>query len=132
MPYPTTAIQTPFTATASPTVASGHALRKAASAFATRMLDPHHELGVRGMRPARAAGQRWESARDCSVAVSIESAEVICPRGTGAGRPVENKGAPGARDERGDCRGEQEGYSRGLPLVPGVDRARGILPTIGG
>ena len=57
----------------------------------SRVLDPHfvgdarfgqaHELGERCMRPARAAGQRWDQARDRSVAVSVERAQVNVPRG---------------------------------------------------
>jgi hypothetical protein len=35
-----------------------------------------HELGKQCMRPARAAGQRLDQARDRSVAVSVERAQV--------------------------------------------------------
>jgi hypothetical protein len=57
----------------------------------SRMLDPllvsdaglgqAHELGERCMRPARAAGQRRDQARDCSVVVSVKRAQINVPRG---------------------------------------------------
>ena len=63
-----------------------------------RVLDPHlvgdagfgqaHELSERRVRPARAAGQRRDQARDRGVAVSVERAQVNVPSGA-AGRAID-------------------------------------------
>ena len=54
-----------------------------------RVLDSHlvgnagfgqtHEFGERRVRPARAAGQQRDQARDRTVAVSVEGAQVNVP-----------------------------------------------------
>jgi hypothetical protein len=54
MPYPSAAIQTPFTATASPMPATGQAVRIASTAFVTMTLLP--SLIARGFSFAKAAG----------------------------------------------------------------------------
>ncbi len=94
------------------------------------MLDPHfvsyagfrqaHELGEGCMRPARAAGQQWDQARDRSVAVAIERAQINVPRGA-ASRAIDPQEMVPACERGADRRGEQQGHSPGLPLVPGVD-----------
>jgi hypothetical protein len=54
MPYPSAAIQTPFTATASPMPATGQADRIASTAFVTKTL--LSSLIARGFSVAKAAG----------------------------------------------------------------------------
>ena len=54
MPYPSAAIQTPFTATASPMQATGQAVRIASTAFVTMTFLP--SLIARGFSVAKAAG----------------------------------------------------------------------------
>jgi hypothetical protein len=64
------------------------------------VLDPHlvgdagfgqaHNLSEWRMRPARAAGQRRNEARDRCIAVAIESAQINVPRGA-AGRASVHK-----------------------------------------
>jgi hypothetical protein len=79
------------------------------------VLDPHfvgdagfeqaHEFGERRVRPARAAGQRRDQARDRTVAVSVERAQVNVSRGA-AGRAIQQGLSPRAALEA------EKGWSR--------------------
>jgi hypothetical protein len=81
---------------------SGLPLNRERAALFTKhsacVLDPHlvgdagfgqaHELSERRVRPARAAGERRDQARDRGVAVPVQRAQVNVPSGA-AGRAVD-------------------------------------------